>query len=177
MKHDTSRVVVLIWSRDPLLASPRMSGESEEEARNRDAFERAMAKGRDPAVALAFVRSVLALVRAKWSSRSKDLDGLLLTAREAMRTKAPDERYLKLSRIMLDVSLQKRREPLRAASAEAALLDLVLESLHAWLRREPQLAPGMNSMITNFEDQRAALGDGQDRFEEEVAAIRSSLYP
>lgn len=153
-----------------------MSGESEE-ARNRDTFERAMAKGRDPAVVLATVRSVVALVRAKWSSRSKDLDGLLLNAREAMRTKPPEERYLKLSRIMLDVSLQKKREPLRAASAEAALLDLVLEAVHSWLRREPQLAPAMNSMITDFEAHRAALGEGQDRFEEEVAAIRSSLYP
>ena len=154
-----------------------MSGESEEEARNRDTFERAMAKGRDPAIVLATVRSVVALVRAKWSSRSKDLDGLLLDAREAMRTRAPEERHLKLSRIMLDVSFQKKREPLRAASAEAALLDLVLESVHSWLRREPQLAPALNSMITNFEAHRAALGEGQDRFEEEVAVIRSSLYP
>lgn len=153
-----------------------MSGESEEEARNRETFERAMAKGRDPALVLATVRSVFALIRAKWTSRSKDLDGLLVSAREAMGTKAPDARYLQLSRIMVDVSLQKKREPLRAASAEAALLDLVLESLRSWLRREPQLAAAMNGMMTNFEAQRAALGDGQDRFEEEVAAIRTSLY-
>ena len=100
---------------------------------------------------------------------------MLLNAREAMRTKAPDERYLNLSRIMLDVSVQKKCEPLRTTSAEAALRDLVLESVHSWLRREPQLAPAMNSMITDFEAQRAALGDGRDRFEEEVAALFQPL--
>lgn len=168
---------VLIWSRDPPPASMRVSSESEEEARNRDTFERAMAKGPDGALVVATVRSVVGLIRAKWSSRNKDLDGLLLSAREAMRTTAPDERVLGLTRVMLDVSFQKKREPLRAVSAEAALLDLVLESLNSWLRRDPQLAAGIESMIAEFQAQRAALGVGQDRFEEQVASIRSSLQP
>ena len=135
-----------------------------EEARNRD-------------VVLATVRSVVGLVRAKWSSRNKDLDGLLLTATEVMQTTAPHERFPELSRVMLDVSLQKKREPVRAVAAEAALLDLVLESLHSWVQREPQLAAATNSTIAVSEAQRAALGEGRHRFEEEVAAIRSTLYP
>ena len=115
------------------------------------------------------------MLRARWRSRGKDLDDVLAEAREAMLAVEPDLRLVGLHRALGQVGYLRKREPERGPKVHAALLDVTLEALDAFARREPQLAAGLASQREIYENWRAGLGAGED-FEDEVEAIRTTLY-
>ena len=122
------------------------------------------------------LRSLAHLARTRFASRHKSIDGLLIEAAEAMKRPTPEERFAGLNRLLLDVQYQERREPQRAVVVQAALLDLILETLEWWARRDPPMAGTVSKMAPAYEDRRSRIDRGM-RFDEEVDAIRSHLRP
>lgn len=88
---------------------------------------------------MVLLRTLWYLLRSRLASHGKTLDGLQDEAIQAMERSRPDERFAELSRILVDVHHQQKREPRRTAVLRSALLDVMLEALQAWSRREPAL--------------------------------------
>ena len=120
------------------------------------------------------LRTLAGLVRAKVASRNKNVDRLVVETRNAMQRSDPVERLVLLTRLIVDAKFQEKREPRRARVLHATLLDLTLDSLMTWRRRDPQLAEAHDQSIAEFERQRAEL-ESDDEFEREVEALRTSV--
>ena len=104
------------------------------------------------------------------------MDGLIIEATEAMKRPSPSERFTALNRLYVDVGFQERREPRRALLLRAALLDLMVEALQSFARREPELAVALTRTSVELERARAEM-EGDANFEEEVEVLRSALRP
>jgi len=116
------------------------------------------------------------VARSWLGSYGKTLDGLQGEAVQAMTRPRPDERFGELSRLLVDVGHQERREPRRAVVLRAALLDLILDALQAWSRRDPALASTISSMSSMYGKMREQI-NGDDEFEDEAESVRSTLRP
>ena len=68
------------------------------------------------------VQTLVGLVRARFASRWKNVDGLIAEAQRAMHRAKPEERFAALARVIVDVRYQERREPRRPRVLRAALL-------------------------------------------------------
>lgn len=83
------------------------------------------------------LRTHVGLAGARLRSWGKSVDSLAGEAHAAVELVHPAERFAKLSRLIVEVKYQEKGEPRRALVLRAALLDLAVESLQAFARREP----------------------------------------